>query len=67
MAQRHHARWAHMVVTVKNQQLAQIARLVVAKKVRVQIAKTFPLEKVQAAHELVEKGHVRGKVLLTLR
>jgi len=67
MAQRHRARWAHMVVTVKNQQLAQIARLVVEKKVRVQIAKTFPLEKVQAAHELVEKGHVRGKVLLTLR
>jgi len=67
MAQSHHARWAHMVVTVKNKQLAQIADLIVKKKVRVAIGKTFPLEKVQAAHRLVENGHVRGKVLLTLR
>jgi NADPH:quinone reductase-like Zn-dependent oxidoreductase len=67
MARRHDARWAHMVVTVKNKQLAQIAHLIVEKKVRVEIAKIFPLEKVQAAHLLVENGHVRGKVLLTLR
>ena len=67
MARRHHARWGHMVVTVKNEQLAQIARLIVEKKVRVEIAKTFPLEKIKAAHQLVEDGHVRGKVLLTMR
>jgi NADPH:quinone reductase-like Zn-dependent oxidoreductase len=67
MARRHYARWAHMVVTVKNNQLAQIARLIVEKKVRVEIAKIFPLEKIQAAHRLVENGHVRGKVLLTIR
>jgi NADPH:quinone reductase-like Zn-dependent oxidoreductase len=67
MARDHHAHWAHMVVTVKNQQLEQIARLIVEKKVRVEIAKIFPLEKIQAAHELVENGHVRGKVLLTMR
>ena len=67
MAQRHHARWGHMVVTVKNKQLAQIARLIVEKKVRVEIAKIFPLEKIQDAHQLVENGHFRGKVLLTMR
>lgn len=49
MARRHRARWMHMVVSVKNKQLEQIARLIVEKKVR------------------VESGHVRGKVLLTLR
>jgi NADPH:quinone reductase-like Zn-dependent oxidoreductase len=67
MARRHHAHWAHMVVTVKNKQLVQIARLIVEKKVRMEIAKIFPLEKIQAAHRLVENGHVRGKILLTLR
>ncbi len=67
MARRHTARWAHMVVTVKNKQLAQIAHLIVEKKVSVEITNVFPLEKVQAAHRLVEKGHDRGKVLLTLR
>jgi NADPH:quinone reductase-like Zn-dependent oxidoreductase len=67
MARRHHARWAHMVVTVKNKQLAQIARLIAEKKVHVEIAKVFALEKIQAAHQLIENGHVRGKVLLTLR
>jgi NADPH:quinone reductase-like Zn-dependent oxidoreductase len=44
-----------------------IARLIVEKKVRVEISKIFPLEKVQAAYRLVEKGHVHGKVLLSLR
>jgi NADPH:quinone reductase-like Zn-dependent oxidoreductase len=67
MARSHHASWAHMVVTVKNKQLAQIARLIAEKKVRVEIAKSFPLEKIQAAHELVENGHIRGKIILTLR
>lgn len=66
MARSHHASWAHMVVTVKNKQLAQIGRLIAEKKVRVEIGKTFPLEKIQAAHELVENGHVRGKIVLTL-
>jgi NADPH:quinone reductase-like Zn-dependent oxidoreductase len=63
-ARRHSARWMHMVVTVKNRQLAQIARLIAEKKVRVNIAKLFPLAKIQAAHRLVENGHVRGKVVL---
>jgi NADPH:quinone reductase-like Zn-dependent oxidoreductase len=67
MAQRHRARWVHMVVTVKNKQLAEIARLMVKKKVRVEIAKTFPLDQIQSAHKLMEQGHVRGKIMLNLR
>jgi NADPH:quinone reductase-like Zn-dependent oxidoreductase len=66
-ARKHHAHWIHMVVTVKSRQLSLIAHLVAEKKVRVEIAKIFTLEQIQAAHKLVEKGHVRGKVLLTLR
>ena len=64
LAREHHARWTHMVVTVKNDQLARIARLVSEKKVRVEIGKIFPLKQVQAAHKLLENGHVRGKVIL---
>jgi NADPH:quinone reductase-like Zn-dependent oxidoreductase len=66
-ARLYHASWTHMVVTVKSKQLAEIARLVAEKKVHVEIGKTFTLEQVQAAHKLVEKGHVRGKVVLSLR
>jgi NADPH:quinone reductase-like Zn-dependent oxidoreductase len=67
VARRNHAQWIHMVVTVKSKQLSQIARLVTEKKVHVEISKTFPLERVQAAHKLLEAGHIRGKVVLTLR
>jgi NADPH:quinone reductase-like Zn-dependent oxidoreductase len=65
-AEQHHGRWTHMVVTVKRDQLATIARLVESGKVRVHIGKVFPLAKAAMAHKLVENGHVRGKVLLTI-
>jgi NADPH:quinone reductase-like Zn-dependent oxidoreductase len=61
-ARRHHARGMRMVVKVDRGQLAEMARLVVAKKVRMHLGKVFPLGKIRAAHALVENGHVRGKV-----
>jgi NADPH:quinone reductase-like Zn-dependent oxidoreductase len=64
-AQRHHAYWTHMVVTVKREQLAAIARLVESGDVQVHIGQKFPLAKAALAHKLLEQGHVRGKVLLT--
>jgi len=66
-ARLHHARWTHMVVTVKSGQLAQIARLMAINKVTVHAAKTFSLAQIQAAHRLVEDGHFRGKVLLKIQ
>jgi NADPH:quinone reductase-like Zn-dependent oxidoreductase len=33
----------------------------------VPIARAFPLEETAAAHEMVGEGHVRGKVVVTLR
>ena len=38
-----------------------------AGQLRVPIAKAFPLEQLAEAHRLVSGGHVRGKVVVTLR
>ena len=66
-ARRHSATWMHMMVTANSRQLSQIAGLIAAGDVRVQIDEVFPLKKVREAHKLVEKGHVRGKVLLKVQ
>jgi NADPH:quinone reductase-like Zn-dependent oxidoreductase len=65
-ARKHHARGVRMMVKVESAQLMEIAQLIVAKRVRVRIGCTFPLAKTRAAHELVESGHVRGKVALKI-
>ena len=46
--------------------LAELARLIVDGKLDVPIAGTFPLSQVQEAYRLLEKGHIRGKVVLIL-
>jgi NADPH:quinone reductase-like Zn-dependent oxidoreductase len=63
-ARRHHARGLRMLVKVKRRQLDEIARLIVAEKVHVTLGKVFPLARAREAHELIEDGHVRGKVIL---
>jgi NADPH:quinone reductase-like Zn-dependent oxidoreductase len=44
--------------------LAEMADLVASGRILVPIAATFPLDQVQAAYELVEKRHTRGKIVL---
>jgi NADPH:quinone reductase-like Zn-dependent oxidoreductase len=44
--------------------LAEIAALVEAGELRVELERTFPLEEAAAAHELSESGRVSGKVVL---
>jgi NADPH:quinone reductase-like Zn-dependent oxidoreductase len=65
-ARKHHARGGRMVVQANSRQLDEIARLIVAKRVRVTLGKVFPLAKTRQAQELVENGHVRGKVVLSV-
>jgi NADPH:quinone reductase-like Zn-dependent oxidoreductase len=65
-ARRHRARAVRMMVKVKRRQLDEIARLIVAKKVKVTLGRIFPLSKARQAQELVENGHVRGKVVLAV-
>jgi NADPH:quinone reductase-like Zn-dependent oxidoreductase len=47
--------------------LEELARMADAGQLRVPIAKAFPLEQVAEAQRLVAGGHVRGKVVVTLR
>jgi NADPH:quinone reductase-like Zn-dependent oxidoreductase len=47
--------------------LEELARMADAGQLRVPIAKAFPLEQIADAHRLVAGGHVRGKVVITLR
>jgi NADPH:quinone reductase-like Zn-dependent oxidoreductase len=47
--------------------LEELARMADAGQLRVPIAKAFPLERIADAHRMVGEGHVRGKVVVTLR
>ncbi len=44
--------------------LAELAGLIEAGELEVPIAATFPLAQVRDAHELLAKGHIRGKIVL---
>ena len=60
------ARSEMLVMSPSSQQLAQIAELVAAGEVRVEIAEVVPLTEVRWAHEPSESGHTRGKIILTV-
>jgi NADPH:quinone reductase-like Zn-dependent oxidoreductase len=47
-------------------QLKNIADLIDTGKVKVVVSETFPIDRIQAAHERLETGGVRGKIVLTL-
>lgn len=48
-------------------QLAELARLLDAGTVRVMIDSTYPLADARQAHERAARGHIRGKIALTIR
>ena len=47
-------------------QLAQLGRLLDAGTVRVAIDSTFPLADARKAHERAARGHIQGKIVLTV-
>lgn len=47
------------------EQLSWLAGLADNDRLRVEIQRTFPLEQAVGSHELLEEGHVRGKLVLT--
>ena len=57
----------YLFVRPEHEHLEELARMADAGQLRVPIAKAFPLEETAAAQDLVAGGHVRGKVVVTLR
>jgi NADPH:quinone reductase-like Zn-dependent oxidoreductase len=55
-----------LIMSPSAQQLAEVAGLVAAGDVKVEIAETLPLAEIRRAHELSETGHTRGKIVLTV-
>ncbi|MFG3099982.1 NADP-dependent oxidoreductase [Streptomyces sp. NPDC048182] len=47
-------------------QLAELGRLADAGTIRVAVDSTFALEDARAAHRRAERGHIRGKIVLTV-
>jgi NADPH:quinone reductase-like Zn-dependent oxidoreductase len=57
----------YVFVRPDSHDLEELARMADAGQLRVPIAKAFPLEQTADAQRLVAEGHVRGKVVVTLR
>jgi NADPH:quinone reductase-like Zn-dependent oxidoreductase len=47
-------------------QLEKLDELVDRGKLRVRVSDVFPLERVRAAHEMLERGHIEGKIVLAI-
>ena len=57
----------YVFVRPEQHDLEELGRMADAGQLRVPVAKAFPLEQVPGAQELVAGGHVRGKVVVTVR
>jgi NADPH:quinone reductase-like Zn-dependent oxidoreductase len=57
----------YVFVRPDHHDLEELGRMADAGQLRVPIAKAFPLEELAAAQRMVAGGHVRGKVVVTLR
>jgi NADPH:quinone reductase-like Zn-dependent oxidoreductase len=57
----------YVFVRPEHEHLEELGRMADAGQLRVPIARAFPLEQTAQAQELVAGGHVRGKVVVTLR
>jgi NADPH:quinone reductase-like Zn-dependent oxidoreductase len=60
----HGVRGAGLLVQANPAQLAEIAGLVDSGKFKVFVDAVFPLAEAAKAHELIETGHARGKIVL---
>jgi NADPH:quinone reductase-like Zn-dependent oxidoreductase len=55
-----------IVVQPKGKDLAEIDALILRGKVRPHVERVFPLEEIRAAHEAIETGHSRGKIVVRM-
>ena len=64
--EKHGIRGAPMSVDPNSAELAEIGKLIDEKKIRVIVSQTFPLVEAVKAHQQVETGHTRGKIVLKI-
>src|SRR5437899_9559242 len=62
--EKHGIRGAPMSVAPNSDELAEITKLIDAKKVKVIVSQTFPLSDAVKAQEQAATGHTRGKIVL---
>ena len=55
---------SHFSSDVTADRLAEAARLIAEGSVRVEIEERIPLDEAAHAHEILESGHMRGKLVL---
>ena len=55
-----------ILVRPNAEQLAEIAKLIDAKKVKPFVSETLPLNQAHRAHVAIESGHTRGKIVLKI-
>ena len=59
---------AHFVFVQPNAaQLTELARLIDTGTIKIHVEQVFPLAQARQAHELIQRGHVRGKLVLQVR
>ena len=56
----------YVFVRPESRQLAKLAKLADAGKLRVELAAVLPLEEAAKAHEMLESRHTRGKIVLKI-
>ncbi len=56
----------YIFVRPEAKQLDEIRKLAEAGKLKVHLAKIFPLQEAKRAHQLIESGHTQGKIVLSL-
>jgi NADPH:quinone reductase-like Zn-dependent oxidoreductase len=63
----HRVRQVFVGVRSDSSQLAEIAKLIDAGELRTVVQTVLPLSEVRLAQELSQRGHVRGKIVLSIR
>lgn len=66
LAAKHGATYKHHLMYASGSQLAQIAKLIEAGKIKAIIDSTYPLDHVQAAFERSMTGRAQGKIIITM-
>jgi NADPH:quinone reductase-like Zn-dependent oxidoreductase len=65
--EKHGIRGASLVVRNNGDELAQIAKLIDQKKIKVVVSEIFPLSDADKAEAKADTGHARGKIVLKVR